>query len=263
MIKLIVSDMDGTLLNNEHKIDPAFYDLLPKLKEEGIRFVVASGRQYPSLRTDFLAYLEDVVIIAENGAFVVDNEKELVVEKMSDEEIHHCVEEIMKLEGAEALVCAKYCSYTRSPELFGFLSSPQFRYEMRLEKDLYSISDDIIKVSVIEYAGKGAEDCYRRLRPALCEDLNLVVSGNGCLDTGIRGVNKGTAVAALQKMWNICPEETMVFGDQFNDVEMFEQAEYSFAMANAADGVKKYAKYIAAGNNDNGVVKAIREITGL
>ena len=45
MIKLIVSDMDGTLLNDEKQIDKRIYDLLPKMREEGIRFVVASGRQ--------------------------------------------------------------------------------------------------------------------------------------------------------------------------------------------------------------------------
>ena len=53
MIKLIVSDMDGTLLNDEKHIDKRIYSLLPKMREEGIRFVVASGRQYPSLARDF------------------------------------------------------------------------------------------------------------------------------------------------------------------------------------------------------------------
>ena len=60
MIKLIVSDMDGTLLNDEKQIDKRIYDLLPKMREEGIRFVVASGRQYPSLARDFQEYLPEI-----------------------------------------------------------------------------------------------------------------------------------------------------------------------------------------------------------
>ncbi|MBQ8734271.1 MAG: HAD hydrolase family protein, partial [Anaerotignum sp.] len=74
---------------------------------------------------------------------------------------------------------------------------------------------------------------------------------------------KGTAVEALQDLWGIAPEETMVFGDQYNDVDMFDRAYYSFAMADAVEGVKKKARFIAGSNNEGGVVKAIREITGV
>ncbi|MBQ3568469.1 MAG: HAD hydrolase family protein, partial [Anaerotignum sp.] len=60
MIKLIVSDMDGTLVNDEKKIDENIYEILPVLKEMGTRFVVASGRQYPSLMADFQEHAKDV-----------------------------------------------------------------------------------------------------------------------------------------------------------------------------------------------------------
>ncbi len=63
MIKLIVSDMDGTLLNDQKQIDTRIYDLLPKMQQQGIRFVVASGRQYPSLQRDFAEHIKDIVII--------------------------------------------------------------------------------------------------------------------------------------------------------------------------------------------------------
>ncbi|WP_352399488.1 HAD family hydrolase [Anaerotignum sp.] len=263
MIKLIVSDMDGTLLNDEKKIDLEIYELLPKLQEKGIRFVVASGRQYPSLKKHFHEHIRDVVVIAENGAFVVDNGKELVVEPMEPQKVAHCLDTIFTLKGVEPLLCAKYCSYTRSPELLEFLSSPLFHYEMRLTDDLYQVKEDIIKVSMVSHEGGSAESCYNSLRPLLDDNLNLVISGDACLDTGLRGVTKGTAVAALQKMWGIKPEETMVFGDQYNDVEMFSQAYYSYAMEDASEGVKKFARFQAESNNKGGVVKAIREMTGL
>lgn len=263
MIKLIVSDMDGTLLNDEKKIDLEIYSLLPKLHEKGIRFVVASGRQYPSLKKHFHEHIKDVVVIAENGAFVVDNGKELVVEPMSEKKVAHCLDSIFTLKGVEPLLCAKYCSYTRSPELLEFLSSPLFHYEMRLVDDLYHVDEDIIKVSMVSHEGDSAESCYKNLRPLLDDELSLVISGDACLDTGLNGVTKGTAVGALQKMWGITPEETMVFGDQYNDVEMFKQAYYSYAMKGATDGVKKFARFQAGSNNKGGVVKAIRELTGL
>ena len=263
LVKLIVSDMDGTLVDDDKNIDTEIFGLLPKLKAAGIRFVVASGRQYPSLRDDFREHIGDVVVIAENGAFVMDNGKELYSRCMTREEVHSCLDSIAKVEGALPLLCAKTCSYTDNSELYEHLKSPLFNYTMRLVEDLYAVEDEVIKVSVIEHAGNGVAHCYGLLRPLLDPALNLVVSGATCMDTGIRGINKGTAVKALQEMWGILPEETMVFGDQQNDMEMFEQAHYSFAMENAAAEVKARAQYIAGSNNSGGGVKAIREYTGI
>ena len=263
MIKLIVSDMDGTLLDDNKKIDEEIYTLLPKMKALGMKFVVASGRQYPSLRDNFRDHLEDIVIIAENGAFIVENDKELYAECMTEQQIGECLEAVRRTEGAEALVCAKHCSYTDNSEMYEHLIAPPLCYKMRLVDDLHAIEDDIIKVSVMERSGKGAKHCYEKIRPLLGEGLDLVISGNTCLDTGIVGVNKGTAIRTLQEMWKITPEETMVFGDQYNDVTMFSHAYYSFAMEGAAEGVKKQARYLAGSNNEGGVVRAIREYTGV
>ena len=261
MIKLIVSDMDGTLVNDEKKIDENIYALLPKLKEKGIRFVVASGRQYPSLCKDFQEHVKDVVLCSENGAFIMDNGKELYAKCMTKEQVKLSLDAAFAVEGMEPVVCAKHVTYTRSPEMKEFLESPKFNYKMSMTDDLYNIEDDIIKISMIVLNGEDTVAMFRKVRAALDESLNLVTSGEGCMDTGIYGVNKGTAVEVLQEMWGIAPEETMVFGDQYNDVDMFDRAHYSFAMAGAVEGVKKKARYLAGSNNEGVVVKEIRKFT--
>lgn len=263
MIKLIVSDMDGTLVNDEKKIDETIYEILPKLKEMGTKFVVASGRQYPSLCNDFKEHVKDVVICSENGAFIVDNGRELYARCMTKEQVRMSLDAAFAVEGMEPVVCAKYVTYTRSQEMADFLSSPVFNYKVGVVEDLYHIEDDIIKISMMVTNGEDTVMMFRKVRAVLDESLNLVTSGEGCMDTGIYGVNKGTAVEALQEMWDIKPEETMVFGDQYNDVEMFTRAHYSFAMEGAVEGVKKKARYLAGSNNEGGVVKEIRKFTGV
>ena len=263
MIKLIVSDMDGTLVNDEKKIDESIYEILPKLKEKGIRFVVASGRQYPSLCNDFQEHVKDVVICSENGAFIVDNGKELHACCMTQEQVKLSLDAAFAVEGMEPIVCAKYVTYTRDEGVKEFLESPKFNYKMAVADDLYEIEDDIIKISMLVMNGEDTVAMFRKVRAELDESLNLVTSGEGCMDTGIYGVHKGLAVEVLQEMWGIKPEETMVFGDQYNDVEMFARAEYSFAMAGAMEGVKKKARYLAGSNNDGAVVKEIRKFTGV
>ena len=263
MIKLIVSDMDGTLLDDEKKIAPGFFELLPKLHERGIRFVVASGRQYPSLRKQFAAHLKDVAIIAENGAFVVWDEKELYARPMGREKMQRCLKVLSRFPSVEPMVCAKYYSYTERPVTYEYLRGEKFRYEMRLTDSLYDLNDqDILRVSVVEHKGgqESMNACYETLYPLLKEDFALAVSGASCMDIGLHGVHKGSAVEALQKMWGISKEETMVFGDQFNDVEMLQRAKYSFAMEGAAEGVKRYANFTAGSNNRAGVVQAIRQV---
>lgn len=263
MIKLIVSDMDGTLLNDEKQIDKRIYDLLPKMRQEGIRFVVASGRQYPSLARDFQEHLPEITVIAENGALVMQDGKELYFKGMNEKQISRCLDIIDKLPETEALVCAKYCCYTESQEVHDLLASPKFHYDCELVDDLYKMTEGVTKVSLMVYGNSTTQSCYDAMYPQLPEEMTLVISGDACLDTGIKGVTKGSALAALQEMWGISPEETLVFGDQFNDVEMFDQAYYSYAMENAMDGVKERARFVAGNNNNGAVVDTICRLTGL
>ena len=245
------------------KIDGNIYEILPKLKEMGIRFVVASGRQYPSLLADFQEHTKDVVLCSENGAFIVDDGQELYAGCMTKEQVRMSLDAAFAVEGMEPVVCAKYVTYTRDEGVKEFLESPKFNYKMAVAKDLYEIDDDIIKISMLVMNGEDTVAMFRKVRAVLDESLNLVTSGPGCMDTGVYGINKGKAVAVLQEMWGITPEETMVIGDQYNDVDKFDKAAYSFAMEGAVEGVKKKARFIAGSNNEGGVVKAIRKMTGV
>ena len=87
----------------------------------------------------------------------------------------------------------------------------------------------------------------------------MVVSGPYWVDVMLKGVSKGTAVAFLQKKLGISREETMAFGDFYNDVEMLQQAEYSFVMENAEEKMKQYGNYTAPKNTDNGVMRMIQK----
>ena len=74
-----------------------------------------------------------------------------------------------------------------------------------------------------------------------------------------KNVNKGAALEKIQKDENISYEETMVFGDFYNDIEMLGKAKFSFVMENANEDMKQYGNYIAKSNRDYGVIKAIKE----
>ena len=75
MIKLIASDMDGTLLDDEKNLPPNFYNVIDKLFEKKIRFAVASGRSFAALKPLFNKYLDDLTFICDNGAYIYDKGK--------------------------------------------------------------------------------------------------------------------------------------------------------------------------------------------
>ena len=95
------------------------------------------------------------------------------------------------------------------------------------------------------------------------EKLQVSVSGQIWLDITDKGVNKGLAINKLQELLNIKHEETMVFGDYLNDLEMMESAYHSYAMENAHDDLKKVARFRAKKNTENGVVEKIKEVLNI
>ncbi len=257
MIKLIATDMDGTFLSDDKKLPEGCDALLAKLKEMGIRFVVESGSIYPSLERQFPNHLADIIMVAENGAIVVDNKKEVISFPMKKELVINALESMEGISGVEPVVCGKYCAYTRVKEIQDVFVGPKMQYEMELVDNLYDYVDDAIKTAAILYNGKTLSEAYKELRPLLHEDIYAAGSGEDSIDIGTVGVNKGAAVRTLQEQWGITPEETLVFGDQFNDVEMLGQGYYSYAMAHAVEDVKKHARFIGGSNNDGFVLQEI------
>ena len=91
----------------------------------------------------------------------------------------------------------------------------------------------------------------------------MILSGEHWVDVMKPGVHKGAAMRGLQKMLGIAPSECMAFGDYLNDCELLESAGESYAMANAHPLLKAQAKHIAPSNDDNGVIRVIREVFGI
>ena len=83
------------------------------------------------------------------------------------------------------------------------------------------------------------------------------------MDITSRTANKGHAIGQLQDNFGITPDQTMVFGDYLNDLEMMDAATYSFAMDNAHPLLRERARYVAPPNSENGVIRTISAVLGL
>lgn len=259
MIKLIASDMDGTLLNEHDKINEEFFDALNQLKEKNILFVAASGRQYFNLLDKFSKVKNDVLYAAENGSYIVFQEKEIYSNKLDKNVVKSLVELGRQIEDCEIIVCGKKSAYIEQNYEKFIKEVKRYYLKYEIVNSLDEIEDDILKVTICDFKG-AATNSNQVFKSTYGDTLQIALSGEIWLDIINHGVNKGVAIKLLQEKFNIKPEETMVFGDYFNDIEMLSSAYYSYAMENAPSEVKKHARFITKSNIDNGVLEVIKNM---
>jgi len=259
MIKLIVTDMDGTLLKSDGTLPDNFYDTFYKLREKGIIFLIASGRQYHTLLNNFNEVRDSISVIAENGAIVIHQGKKLFSKKIDRDKALEIVKDVKQVKNCDVVLCGSDYAYVEDKNMEFAEAVNKYYHHTKVIRDLQDFpQDEVLKIAVYDY--EDAKSARDELYPRWGNEFQLIVSGKHWMDYGRLDVDKGTALEHLQKYFNIQPGETVVFGDYFNDVPMFDKAYYSFAMENAPDGVKDKARFTAGSNDSNGVIEKINEL---
>jgi Cof subfamily protein (haloacid dehalogenase superfamily) len=251
-VKLVVTDMDGTLLNPESEVSNRFFIQFEELKKRNIHFVVASGRQYQSILEKLHYIKNDISIIAENGGIMKHNNVEQVLLQLSPKNIKKALKILRQIKEVYIVLCGRKSAYieTSNPEFISTFS--RYYSEYSIVEDLTKVTDDeFIKIAVYHY------DCSEtNIFPhinALKTEMQVIVSGQNWIDISHVDANKGYALKILQKNLGITKEETMAFGDYNNDLQMLELAHFSYAMENAHSQVKKIARFKTKSNSEEGV----------
>lgn len=257
MIKLIVSDLDGTLVEDGGGVlNPEYFSVIRGLKAKGIYFCAASGRHASGIEHLFLPVKDEIFYIGGNGTYVGCRGRELYRTEYKTELTRAMIHD-MREAGMEIIVDSSDCVYTDSQDQ-RFLAWIQNGYHFRVRQveDLLELAAPVMKI-----AGCRMDGIAEAARPVMEKyggKLKVTLSGSQWLDTMERSVNKGAAVKILQDGLMIRPEETVVFGDQMNDVEMLKQAYYSFAVVNARPETKQAARFLADSNENLGPLKIMR-----
>ncbi|WP_332836202.1 Cof-type HAD-IIB family hydrolase [Propioniciclava soli] len=263
-LRLVVSDMDGTLLDDAGHLPDEFWPLLDVMRERGIVFAPASGRQRATLETLFERALDGMSLIAENGTYVVRDGAE-VSSAVLPPSLWQSVVAATRAARADGLdlgvvVCGKRAAYLeRTDDAFLTACSPYY-VTMQLVADQLAVDDEIIKMAVYDF--DDAEVSVARFAE-FAADHQVVVSGRNWIDIMAAGINKGAAVRALQADLGVTRAQTVAFGDFFNDAEMLDEADWSFATANAHPAIRERARYGASSNADHGVLRVLEHLLGL
>lgn len=258
-VKLIVTDMDGTLLNSKHEVSSLFFEQFEKLKANNIQFVAASGRQYHSILDKLQTIKEHITIVAENGAYVVKNGEELYVNAISINKVEELLILCQQIKDTHIVLCGKKKAYfLKNTEAFeNTIAEYYTEYEI-LENFNSLPEDDFLKIALCHYGGSEA-NIYPHLK-TIEGEWQLKISGKLWLDIALQSNHKGNAVERIQKEYGITSCQTMAFGDYQNDLEMLKKAKYSFAMQNAHADVKEIANYETHSNDNLGVESIITKL---
>jgi Cof subfamily protein (haloacid dehalogenase superfamily) len=264
-IRLITVDMDGTLLDEHHEVPITLWPLLHQLRERGVLFCPASGRQHANLATRFAPVAGDLLVIAENGSYVARGGVEIssaTVDRGVVAEIVTTVRDLARDAGdVGAVVCGKRSAYVERVDA-AFLAECELYYTLlQPVDDLLAVDDDVLKVAVFDFgsAQHTTAPALERFR----DTQQVVVSGLHWVDVMHPTTHKGAAVRAVQERYGFTRAQTMAFGDYLNDLEMLDEAEHSYAMANAHPTVLTRARHVAPSNREDGVVRTIREVLRL
>lgn len=261
MIKLILTDVDGTLLREGgDDLNPEYYEVIDRLKKQGILFGIASGRQYVSIKHLFDPVKKDTLFICNNGTFVTCNGQDTFVDRMNREDVLEIIEDVRRIPSCILMYDTKNLTYIESGNPgFHRMLRDDYHYAFQQVPDLTRVKEDCIKLSI--YCPENIEGIMdRAFLPKWENRVKAAYSGDCYLDCMKTGSNKGHALSEIQKLYGISKEETMVFGDNLNDIEMLLQADYSFAMANAREEVRRVARNVAAPYWEDGVLAQMKKL---
>ena len=251
MIKLIASDLDGTLLKNGAQYpSKEALELIEALRRKGVLFAAASGRQCPNLRRLFWPESKEMVLLGEDGCLVTYRDRILSQTPLGRDLALELIREIMAMDDrCEALISCPE-AYWLLPKTQHYLDAVLNRWKMTIctAETPEEICGPILKISLCMTDG---------LDPAVAREMSLrwqdrcktAVSGKEWLDFTLG--DKGQAIRAIREEFGFAKDEVAVFGDNYNDVEMLDEAGLSYAMDSAPDAVKAHGNRICTRVEDS------------
>ena len=267
-IKLIATDMDGTLLDPKGQVDlPRLEKILDQLEERGIRFVIATGNEIHRVKQLLGHLTERVVLIVANGARIFEGNQLLQAQTWDDDMVDRALEFFKGRECQnQFVVTSMNGGFVKEGTVFTQLENfmtPEmielFYQRMDFVEELEShLFGGVLKMSLV-VGEERSDSVLEEINHLFNGHVQAVSSGYGCIDILQSGIHKAWGLQELLKRWDIKAEEIMAFGDSENDVEMLQLAGIAYAMENADDKAKAVATDFAPSNSQAGVYQVLED----
>lgn len=265
MIKMLVLDIDGTIMSDDLKISGKIKRYLKLLVQNGIKVVIATGRMYSSAIKITKELEIDTPLICYQGALIKDTKNDKTLYEIPlDENIAREVIEDLKKENVfmNIYINDELLVETETQYIKDYAKSKKVSY--RVVNDFNQIEfKKLNKILAIDYNPDKIIELIDKLKQKYSAKLYVVKSTPYYCEICNVKATKGNAVRFLADKWNIKQDEIMAAGDQDNDIEMLLASGVKVAMGNATENLKKVADYITDSVENEGVSKAIKKYINL
>ncbi|WP_238188587.1 HAD family hydrolase [Paenibacillus sp. L3-i20] len=258
--RLIVSDVDGTLIDGSEHITEDFRRLASMIEEYNIPFTLASGRCYSELERFITSLQVDLPVIANNGTSAYLKGKELWAQHINPLHVKEAIHFADKLDMV-IIMCdgVKETAYRHNAYIQNQIDTFQRynHFHIPLKEEWPHLK--LQKLLIIDPQKNGRIDqVIEQLEPYM-DDLNVVQYDARSIDIMPKNCTKSSGITKLSNMLGIDATEMMTIGDAKNDIEMVSAAGIGVAVANASNSLKQRADYICKNNNVLGVIEAIEK----
>lgn len=260
MIRLIVTDIDGTLVpEGGSYVNPEYMVVIRKLLDLGVQFAAASGRQASSIDAVFHELRDRIYYLGDNGACIQRGGVTVKEVRMGREATLGLLKELKDIPGQKQLLSLKEGYYTDDrDEKFRRLVFEEYKGVGGVVEQIEDYADACIKLSL--YCENGSREIYDQIGDDWKERFAIHVSGARWVDINSFESTKGNAVRWLQEQYGITPEETAVFGDNYNDISMMKQAARSYASELSNEEIRAEAAGVVLSYEKDGVLMVLKEI---
>lgn len=264
LVRLIATDVDGTIIpEGTHELPEKTQKTIKALIDKGIKIVVASGRSYESIMKLFEKYKDDLIFVSNNGACVTKNGQTSLCCEIDRETVENIIRYVRSVPDSNIMVTTQNCSYTESSneEFVDWIINGYGIDLHRVDDVINEVNEPVVKIAMFLYdvdARFAANEAKRHFG----DSLSIMGAGEHWVDFIRNDVDKGNAVNAIQKQYNISPAKTAAFGDNLNDIGLMLAADYSYSVANGREELKEAAAYVLEDTED-AVIRKMRELGGI
>ena len=269
-VRMIVSDLDQTLLNSDATLSPENLAAIRAAEAKGIFVTVCSGRIFSMMEAYARTLDIQGPIITTNGAAIVDGKTNKLLSShpipkdAAVKILDYARERDYDYSALTARVSYFSCNSLRIKrfERYNEIAGAGGFEEMRLEyfdgRSYTGIDSDVLKMLIYQIP----EEDFASLTTFLdsIPEISFTSSDKGLLDIMAAGTNKGTAVAEVRQLLGLEKDQVCVFGDYINDLAMFDEARLTVAMGNAHNELKSKALFVTDTNDRAGVARALEAL---
>ena len=260
MVKLIMTDIDGTLLpDGTMNINPEYFEVIEKLVNKGIVFVVASGRHMSSVKKVFAPVLDKIWVASQNGNVLTYHGKSRIVKSIPQEWGREMWRQFSKLKGVEGVLdtaTGMYCPFEESPMYKILLDD--YHYNVVGTGGWDQVPEEDFSMMTLYHPERVEDICKEFVEDKWKGKLEFLNSGKYWVDIVMPEAGKGTALEEICSQLGISPEETIAFGDNLNDISMIQSAGKGYAVNTAREETKKAADEVIPGYAENGVLEVLK-----